>query len=83
MLKNEYYFDSLSDRENQVLDHLLLGKSNKNIAKEMHVCERTIKFHCSNIYKKLNVNSRHLLIIKINEKLYQGTGDNDLNKADN
>ena len=47
-----------SQRERQVIDLLLQGKSNKQIALELHVSNRTVKFHLSNIYAKLGVTSR-------------------------
>ncbi|XOV80819.1 MAG: response regulator transcription factor [Aestuariibacter sp.] len=68
-------FSDLSHREMQVLQYLMQGKSNKSIADQLYLSERTIKFHCSNIYKKLNIDNRTNLIIKMAEKLYQGTGD--------
>ncbi|RJQ41923.1 MAG: LuxR family transcriptional regulator [Anaerolineaceae bacterium] len=53
---NEY--ESLSGREKEVLDLLVQGKSNKQIAMHLGVSNRTIEFHLSNIYSKLGVNSR-------------------------
>lgn len=67
--------DALSCRESQVLHHLLSGKSNKSIANIMHLSERTIKFHCTNIYRKLNVSSRQFLFAKMAQKLYLSTGE--------
>lgn len=49
---------SLSLREREVLEHLAKGQSNEDISKEMHLSSQTVKNHLSNIYKKLNVNSR-------------------------
>lgn len=68
-------FSGLSHREMQVLQYLMQGKSNKSIADQLYLSERTIKFHCSNIYKKLNIDNRTNLILKMTEKLYQSTGD--------
>lgn len=65
----------LSCRESQVLNHILSGKSNKSIANVMHLSERTIKFHCSNIYRKLNVSSRQFLLAKMAQKLYLSTAE--------
>lgn len=52
----------LSKRECEVLHQILKGLSNKNIARILHVSERTVKFHCSNIYNKLNVVNRYELL---------------------
>ena len=48
----------LSDREVEVLQALARGLSNKQIAKEGWVTEQTVKFHLSNIYRKLGVANR-------------------------
>lgn len=48
----------LSEREMAVLQHLADGLTNKEIAKQLDVTTSTIKFHLSNIYKKLGVNGR-------------------------
>ena len=48
----------LSDRERDVLKALARGLSNKQIAQEGWVTEQTVKFHLSNIYRKLGVANR-------------------------
>ena len=48
----------LTERETEVLDLLSNGWSNSRIAEELHVTERTVRFHLTNIYEKLNVGSR-------------------------
>jgi DNA-binding NarL/FixJ family response regulator len=48
----------LSDREVTILKELASGRSNKQIAKELWLAEQTIKFHLTNIYRKLGVSSR-------------------------
>ena len=48
----------LSDRELEILKALARGLSNKQIAKEGWVTEQTVKFHLSNIYRKLRVANR-------------------------
>lgn len=44
----------LTDREREVLDQLLLGKLNKEIASELNVSQRTVEGHRSRIREKLN-----------------------------
>lgn len=46
----------LTDRERQVLR--LLGSSNKEIASELKISERTVKFHVTSIFNKLGADSR-------------------------
>ena len=48
----------LSDRELQVLRLVATGKTNKAIARELSLSEKTIDRHVSNIFTKVNVASR-------------------------
>jgi DNA-binding NarL/FixJ family response regulator len=49
---------SLSDREKETLRLVARGKSNRQVARELKVQERTVKFHMSNIIRKLGVRNR-------------------------
>lgn len=46
--------EKLTDRERDVLDHLLLGKLNKEIANELDVSQRTVEGHRSRIREKMH-----------------------------
>ena len=48
----------LSQREKEVLDLISKGYSNKEIAKDLFLSEKTVKNHVSNIFKKINVTDR-------------------------
>lgn len=48
----------LTDREIAILKSLAKGSSNDDIAKELWVTQQTVKFHLTNIYRKLNVKNR-------------------------
>lgn len=48
---------SLSQREREVLDELLKGHYNKNIADHLGITPRTVEFHRANIFDKLGVHS--------------------------
>ena len=48
----------LTDRETAILSALARGLSNEAIGKELWVAEQTVKFHLTNIYRKLGVSSR-------------------------
>ena len=50
--------DALTDREQQVLQFLVEGCTNKEVAQELQTSERTVEFHVSNILAKLGVKSR-------------------------
>ena len=49
--------DVLSERELEVLSHVVRGKMNKEIAADLDINERTVKLHRTNITRKLKVHS--------------------------
>ncbi len=50
--------EALTERETEVLRLLAQGRSNKEIAHDLTIGEKTVKTHVSNILSKLNVPSR-------------------------
>ena len=48
----------ITDRELEILQHVAEGLSNAQIAKALWVTEQTVKFHLSNVYRKLGVSNR-------------------------
>lgn len=48
----------LTDRELTILKAVARGLSNKQISQELWVTEQTVKFHVSNVYRKLGVTNR-------------------------
>lgn len=54
--------NDLTRREMQVLEHLFTGKSNQHIAEHLNLSVHTIKYHLRNVYKKLKVTNRAMLI---------------------
>jgi DNA-binding NarL/FixJ family response regulator len=50
--------EALTERETEVLRLLAQGQSNKQIAHGLHITEKTVKTHVSNILSKLGVQSR-------------------------
>lgn len=59
------HFPRLSNREWEVMELLLQGKSNKLIASSLGISDRTVEFHLKNIYAKFQVRSRIELILKL------------------
>ncbi|MEJ6950704.1 response regulator [Natronospora cellulosivora (SeqCode)] len=55
--------EQLSTREQEVLELLAKGMSNKDIAAVLFISEKTVKNHVSNILKKLDVNDRTQAVI--------------------
>ncbi|QPG05972.1 response regulator transcription factor [Salinimonas marina] len=62
---------SLSNRERQVAHKILEGLPNKSIAAQLFISERTVKFHCANIYRKLEIRNRSALMASYFRYLYQ------------
>ena len=75
----------LSNRESEVAALVATGLSNKEVADLLFVTEKTIKFHLTNIYKKMSIRSRAQLIvwclphIRFDEGASQTTNNNALN----
>ena len=59
------HLNKLSPREIEVVDHVLQGKSNKQIAFQLGITERTVEFHLKNVYTKLGIGSRMELAVKL------------------
>ncbi|MBN9618795.1 MAG: helix-turn-helix transcriptional regulator [Actinobacteria bacterium] len=51
-------FTALTDRERDVLAHLVDGRTNRQIAGTLYISEKTVSVHVSNILGKLGVRSR-------------------------
>jgi DNA-binding NarL/FixJ family response regulator len=48
----------ITDREQEIIRHLLEGRSNKQIADTLFISVQTVKAHLYNIYRKCDVNNR-------------------------
>jgi diguanylate cyclase (GGDEF)-like protein len=63
----------LTQRETDVLRHMLKGLKNAVIARRLEIAEQTVKDHLSKIYRKIGVENRfelmHSLVKTSNEKL--------------
>ncbi|MGW5149435.1 response regulator transcription factor [Rhodococcus koreensis] len=54
----ELEWETLTDRERQILNGIVAGRSNPEMAAELFVSVNTIRFHVTNVLRKLNVRSR-------------------------
>jgi DNA-binding CsgD family transcriptional regulator/PAS domain-containing protein len=52
----------ITNREFEIIQHLMEGMQNKEIADKINVAEITVKKHLSSIYRKLNVRNRVELV---------------------
>ena len=48
----------LSEREVEVLRHVAIGETSKEIAKALDISERTVNWHIERVFSKLHVGSR-------------------------
>jgi pimeloyl-ACP methyl ester carboxylesterase/DNA-binding CsgD family transcriptional regulator len=65
-------FAALSARERQVLALMADGLSNADIAERLHISEKTVRNHASNLFDKLGVWSRAQAIVFARERGYTG-----------
>jgi FixJ family two-component response regulator len=63
----------LTERERQVLEHVIAGRLNKQIAADLGMVERTVKFHRGNLMRKTGARSVAELV-KLAERAGIGTG---------
>ena len=63
----------LSRRELQVAYKIMEGLPNKRIASQLFISERTVKFHCANIYRKLDIRNRTSLMASYYREFHEPT----------
>jgi DNA-binding NarL/FixJ family response regulator len=61
---SEHPQDKLTDREEEILDHLAKGFVTKEIADKLTITPATVRFHLKHIYDKLHVHSRVEAVIR-------------------
>ncbi len=61
--------ECLSKREKEIALKILEGLPNKLIACDLFISERTVKFHCANIYRKLDIRNRNALVARYYREL--------------
>ena len=59
----------LTRRENQMLEQIAEGHSDKIIARNLGVSENTVRFHLKNLFKKLDVKNRRLAVVEAKRQL--------------
>lgn len=65
----------LTPREREVAQQAALGKSNKEIARQLDITERTVKAHLSSTFERLKLKDRLQLALMLNEKSPQRGND--------
>jgi DNA-binding NarL/FixJ family response regulator len=57
-------FPQLTDREHEILDLLAQGQGNPSIATRLHISDKTVRNHVSNIFTELAVADRAQAIVR-------------------
>jgi DNA-binding CsgD family transcriptional regulator len=55
----------LTSREKEMLRFFIAGRSPQQIASALNISRSTVDFHTNNLYRKMGVNSRHELLVKL------------------
>ena len=63
MNRNPSAFQSISEREREIILSLLEGCTNQEIASALGICEKTVEVHLSSIYRKIGVKTRSQAIL--------------------
>lgn len=61
---DERVFSRLTPRENEILGHIIDGKTNQVIAKHLYISPRTVETHRANLMHKLGVKNTAALVRK-------------------
>ena len=61
-IKNYLQQKGLSKRESEVVILVVQGLTNKQVADQLCVAEKTVKFHLTNVYKRMNISRRSEII---------------------
>ena len=64
MVLGDKWSKVLSPREREVALLVARGLTNKEVARELGLCDGTVKIHLHNIFQKLGAKSRYNLIVQ-------------------
>ncbi len=62
VVNNHSKNNELSIREKEIINFVLLGLSNKEIANKLYISQLTVKTHLQNIYRKLGISNKLQLL---------------------
>ena len=57
-------FPQLTEREREVLDLVARGHDNRRIARELFLSDKTVRNHVSNVFAKLEVETRAEAVVR-------------------
>ncbi|WP_342228479.1 helix-turn-helix transcriptional regulator [Nocardia wallacei] len=60
----------LTDRQSEIVDRVVLGRTNRQISQELYVSEKTVEAHLTRLYTKFGVSSRaELAVLAASERI--------------
>ena len=66
MMKGRYLVDLiLTKREKEIFNLLVKNKNTRDISKELHISEKTVRNHISNVIQKLDCQNRSCAILEL------------------
>lgn len=63
----------LTHRETEIARKIAVGRSNRELSLEFSICERTVKHHLTNIFRKMGVSSRLELALLVRDSVTSGS----------
>ncbi|MEQ4485705.1 response regulator transcription factor [Cohnella silvisoli] len=70
--KDDFEHFNFTDREKKIIELMVVGKGNREIANDLFISEGTMRNYISTIYNKIGVNDRLKAITLLREWLNQG-----------
>jgi DNA-binding CsgD family transcriptional regulator len=58
----------LSDRERQIAELVSVGRTNREIAAQLHLSEKTVANHLTRVFTKLSISSRAALAAAVSRE---------------
>ena len=55
----------LTTREKEIFELLILNKTTKDVANILHISEKTVRNHISNVMQKLGVKGRSAAVVEL------------------
>ena len=65
---NQPEFSDLTAREEQILAHVSVGATNKEIARTLKISDKTVKYYMTNIMQKLQVRNRVEAVVAVRDR---------------
>lgn len=71
----------LTNREADIVNLIKIGMSNKRIAQRLSIREKTVKANLTNIFTKLQVQSRYQLLVRARQQFPNNSSEHEFSKT--